>query len=136
MTINVAAWGDIQITDEELTNLTFDMSLRYAKLTTVYEQPVIQYVGKDVTRLSMQIKTQDANKMFELWNQRFDLVNNVQEFFLGGVSYGNFYLETTKVKIDQYEVLRTTDLSTIIPESMLATFIIDIQAVAENYPVI
>lgn len=136
MAQTIATWGSIQITDQELLDLNFTYGLRYAKLITVYYYPIVQYVGKDITRLSFSIRTTDPDKMVALWNLRWDLVNSMQTFTLGDANYGSFYLESTKVSIEQYETQRTDDLSLIVTPSVLSIYKIDIEAISELPPII
>lgn len=136
MAIEVARWGGIIINDNELIDLNFSYGVRFAKFVTVYYYPIVQYVGRDITKLSFTIKTNDENKLNSLWTQKDDLVNNNREFILGGVSYGGYYLLSTRVNINQYETLRTDDLSAYITNSLLADFEISIEAYSESTPIL
>lgn len=125
----IAQWGTVSINEEELTGFELGYALRLAKLKTVYENPIIQYVGKDVRRLSLTFTTYNASKILTLWSERQSLSATIRAVSLGGVSYGNFYLSSTIIDWTNIAYLQNDNLLSRVGNSDLVSANISLEGV-------
>lgn len=126
----IATWGSHTITEEELTSIKFSYGLRLAKLKTVYENPIIQYVGKDVITVEINLTTSNEQKIYDIWNEKQALTASIRNLTIGGTNYGDFYLNNTEI---DYQTInyQSDDNGFRIIESTLIQAKIKLQGVQE-----
>lgn len=94
----IATWGTVNITEVELVSFNIKYGLRLAKLKTVYENPLLQYIGVDLKRLEMSFKTWDSDKIYQIWNERQSLGASIRAVTLGDRDYDDWYMTNTRIE--------------------------------------
>jgi hypothetical protein len=113
----ITKWGVVDIDERELVSLKLTYGIRLPKLQTKYYDPIIQYAGKDVTRIYLEFMTCDRAKAFQIWADRLALATSIRAVTVGGVSYGNFYLVKTDVDWKQAMFQVTDNLAERVTNS-------------------
>lgn len=125
----IAQWGTINIDERELTGLRLRYGLRLPKLQTKYYDPIIQYAGRDVTRIYLDFTTYDSTKINQINLDRYALSTSIRAVSIGGVSYGNFYLVSTNIEWDYLNFLQTDDYMSKVANSELTSARISLEGV-------
>lgn len=125
----LAQWGTVAIDERELTGLKLRYGLRLPKLQTRYFDPIIQYAGRDVTRIYLDFITVDSNKIYQLWFDRLALTNSIRAVTVGGVSYGNFYLVNTDIEWTNMSFLTSDDFASRVTNSELISAKVSLEGV-------
>lgn len=107
--VAIATWGIHTIHETELISLRFRYGLRLAKFTTVFENPIIQYVGKDVVSLELVFRTWEEDKTYNIWNEKQALAASIRNLNIAGVNYGDFFLSNTEVEFLTHSYMMTDD---------------------------
>lgn len=125
----IAQWGVVNIDEMELVSLKLTYGIRLPKLQTKYYDPIIQYAGKDVTRISLNFLTCSRTKAFQIWADRLALSTSIRAVTIGGVAYGNFYLVKTEVDWKQALFQVTDDLASTVTNSELVLAQVSLEGV-------
>jgi hypothetical protein len=125
----IAQWGIINIDERELTGLRLKYGLRLPKLQTRYLDPIIQYAGREVTRIYLDFMTSDSGKINQINLDRYALSTSIRAVTIGGVSYGNFYLVSTDINWEKMNFLQTDDYASKVANSELTTARISLEGV-------
>lgn len=125
----IAQWGAVNIDERELTGLKLRYGIRLPKLQTKYYDPIIQFAGRDVTRIYLDFVTVDSAKIVQLWSDRLALSTSIRSVTIGGVSYGNFYLVSTSIDWADLNFLTSDDLASRVTNSELISAKISLEGV-------
>lgn len=126
---SIAQWGTVQIDERELISLRLKYGIRLPKLQSIYYDPIIQFAGRDVTRIYLDLITADNTKLIQIWNDRLALSTSLRTVTIGGAVYGNFYLVRTEVEWTNLNFLTADSLTSRVTNSELITAKISLEGV-------
>ena len=99
-TIVIGYYGSIPIFDDELIDFKISYQTRLAKIRTTYQNPIIQYLGKDPRVMNLKFKTMDKDTLDLIWSSKNNLTGSTRNITLFGVNYGDWYLVDTKIDVE------------------------------------
>lgn len=127
--IIVGNYGTIQIADDALIDFRITYSARLAKIKTTYQNPIIQYLGKNPSTLNLKFKTMSIDEVQYVWSVKHNLTGSTYNITMFGVNYGDWYLVDTKIEFETTTYLMTDDgLLTYYPSHNVIS-VIEVMAV-------
>lgn len=127
----ILTWGTHSIYETELLSLRFNYGLRLAKFKTVFDNPIIQYVGKDVIRVEIVFRSFDEDKIYNIWAEKQALTASIRNLTIAGTNYGDFYLANTEIEYLKHSYMLTDDGSARWTPSTLIQAEVKIEGVQE-----
>lgn len=127
----IVTWGTHQIQETELKTLRFTYGLRLAKINTVFENPLIQYVGKDVVRVKIVFRTTEEDKSYNIWNEKQALTASIRNLNIGGTNFGDFYLSNTEIEYITHSYQMVDNTTTRVTPSTLIIAEVTVEGVQE-----
>ena len=125
----IGYYGSIPIFDDELINFKISYQTRLAKIRTTYQNPIIQYLGKDPRVLNLTFKTMDKDTLDLVWTSKNNLTGSTRNITLFGVNYGDWYLVDTKIDVEVANYQLADDGISIYYPSQSIIAVIEVMAV-------
>lgn len=129
----IGNWGTLDILDTELTGLSLDYGVRYAVLPAIYGNPFVQFIGKDVLSVELNLTVRDYFKVFDYWQARktTTIEGNIKNLTLHTIDFGDFYHTDTNFEWEKLHYFINDPSNLVISESLVTEVKITVRGLQE-----